>query len=60
MMSTRHVGEMVGTGKIHYATKGEIIKPDAIRDYNRSMGGVDTLSRVITVFNSKARFEMVP
>ena len=55
MMSTRHVGELVGTGKIHYATKDEIIKPDAIRDYNRSMGGVDTLSRVIKPYSIQKR-----
>lgn len=46
MMSTRHTGELVDTGKIHYQSKEEIIKPDFIRDYNRSMGGVDTLSRI--------------
>ena len=55
MLSTRHVGELVGTGKVHYATKDEIIKPDAIRDYNKSMGGVDTLSRVIIPYSIQKR-----
>ena len=40
MMSTRHVGILVGTGKMHYASKDEIIKPDVIKDYNKSMGNL--------------------
>ena len=47
MMSTRHVGELVDTGKINFSTKYPIIKPDVIKDYNKLMGGVDTLSHVI-------------
>ena len=47
MMSTKHTGELVATGKIHFSTKNEIKKPHVIKDYNGTMGGVDTLSRVV-------------
>ena len=46
MMSTKHVGKLVDTDKIHFSTKQPIIKPDVIKDYYSTMGGVDTLSRV--------------
>ena len=55
MMSTRHVGELVDTGKIHFSTKDPIIKPDVIKDYNKSMGRVDTLSRVIKPYSIQKR-----
>ena len=51
MMSTKHTGEIVATGKIHFSSKQEIMKPDVIKDYNSTMGGVDTLSRVITPYS---------
>ena len=44
---TKHIGELVGDGKIHYSSKKEIVKPDVIIEYNSSMGGVDNLSRVL-------------
>lgn len=47
-MSTKHTGKIVDTGNIHHATKLPIRKPDA--SYNKSIGGVDNLSRVIVLF----------
>ena len=44
MMSTKHIGELVNTGKIHFQSKAEVRKPDVIFDYNLNMGGVDNLS----------------
>ena len=46
-MSTKHVSELVNTGKFHFQSKVEVRKPDVIFDYNLNIGGVDTLSRVI-------------
>ena len=42
MMSTRHTGQLVGTGKIDFLSKEEIFKPNVIKNYNKTMGGVDT------------------
>ena len=46
MMSTRHTGQLVGTGKIDFLSKEEIFqkyfKPDVIKNYNKTMRGVDT------------------
>ena len=47
MISTKHTGELENTGKMHYASKKDIIKPDVIVEYNANMGGVDNLRRVI-------------
>ena len=55
MMSTKHTGNLVNTGKIHYATKQHIIKPDVIVDYNATMGGVDNLSRVIDPYSCQRK-----
>ena len=51
MMSTKHIGELVNTGKIHFQSKAEVRKPDIIFDYNLNMGGVDNLSQVIIPCN---------
>ena len=51
MLSTKHTGELVNTGRIHYASKKEIIKPNVIVEYNATMGGVDNLSRVIDPYS---------
>ena len=51
MLSTKHTGELVGTGKIHYSSKKEIVKPDVIIEYNSSMGGIDNLSRVLDPYS---------
>lgn len=50
MMSTKHTGELKESGKIHYATKLPIRKPDVIVSYNKTMGGVDNLSRVLVPY----------
>ena len=44
-MSTKHTSDLVLSGKIHYASKHEIINSDVIIEYNQTMGGVDNLSR---------------
>ena len=44
MLSTKH------TGKIDFRSKKFILKPDVIVEYNATMGGVDTLSRVINPY----------
>ena len=50
MMSTKHVGDIVDAGKLHHATKQQIRKPDVIVQYNKTMGGVDNLSRVLVPY----------
>ena len=55
MMSIKHTGELVATGKIHYSTKNEIIKPDVIIDYNGTMGGIDTFSRVVNPYSGQRK-----
>lgn len=55
MLSTIHVGELVDSGKKHHATQEIIYKPDVICDYNRTMGGVDLLSRVVIPYSCQRR-----
>ena len=55
MLSTKHTGELVGSGKIHYSSKKEIVKPDVIIEYNSSMGGVDNLSRVLDLYSCQRK-----
>ena len=50
MMSTKHVAELADTGKNHFQSKAEVRKPDVIVDYNRNMGSVDNLSRIIMTY----------
>ena len=50
LMSTRHTGAVIDSGKIHHSTDRPILKPDVIVSYNKSMGGVDNLSRVIVPY----------
>jgi len=49
MMSTKHTGVLKESGKIHHATKEPILKPDVIVEYNKTMGGIDNLSRVLVL-----------
>ena len=51
MMSTKHVGELVNTGKIHFQSKAEVRKPDVVFDYNLNIRGIDNLSQVIIPYN---------
>lgn len=51
MVSTKHVGERVNTGKFYFQSEVEVRKSDAIFDYKLNMGGVDTLSGVIIPYN---------
>ena len=51
MMSTKHTGLLVETGKVDYRSKANIFKPDVIVEYNKTMGGVDTLSGVINPYS---------
>ena len=51
MLLSRHTGELVDTGKADFASKENILKPDAIADYNQNVGGVDLLSRVIVPYS---------
>ena len=50
MASTKHMGKLVNSGKKHFQTEDEIVKPDVIVNCNRSIGDVDNLSRVIGPF----------
>lgn len=55
MLSTIHTGKLADTGRVHRTTGEPILNPDVILSYNSSMGGVDTLSRVIKPYNSQRR-----
>ena len=50
MLSTKHTGVLVDTGKNHFQTKQSIINPNIIVNYNQNMGGVDNLSKVIVPY----------
>ena len=50
-MSTKHVGELVNTGKIHFQSKAEVRKPDVVFDYNLNIRDIDNLSQVIIPYN---------
>ena len=47
MISIKQVSELLDTSKIHFQSNTKVRKPDVIVDYNRNMGGVNNLSRVI-------------
>ena len=55
MLSTIHIGAMVETEKKNRITGHAIKNPDVIADYNKTMGGVDTLSRVLIPYSSQRR-----
>ena len=43
------------SGKRNRATKEVIYKPDVIVDYNKTVGGVDLLSRVLIPYSTQRR-----
>ena len=47
MASTKHTGKLMNIKKKHFQTNKEIVQPDVNVNYNRSVSGVDNLSRVI-------------
>lgn len=55
MLSTMHTGAMHDSGKKKRDTDETIEKPDVILDYNKSMGGVDTLSRVLIPYSCQRK-----
>ena len=54
-MSTKYTGELVDTGKTHFQTKQNILKPEVIYEYSATIGGVDNLSRVIDPYNMQRK-----
>jgi hypothetical protein len=51
-MSTKHTGQLADTGSKHYANKQNILKPpDVIVEYNKTMRGVDNVSRVVIPYS---------
>ena len=55
VMSTKHPGELVDTGKTHFQRKQNILKPNVTHEYNVTMEGVDNLSRVINPYNMQCK-----
>ena len=51
MVSSIHVGELVDTEKVDFASEQNIAKPDAIVDYKENMGAFDFLSPVIVPYS---------
>lgn len=43
------------SGKTNRLTGEPVYKPDVIVDYNKTMGGVDTLSRVLIPYSSQRK-----
>ena len=55
MMSTKYTGELVDTGKTHFQTKQNILKPEVIHEYSVTIGVVDNLSRVIDPYDMQRK-----
>ena len=55
MLSTIHTTILVDSGKTNRVTNEPIRKPEVIVDYNKTMGGVDLVSRDIIPYNSQKR-----
>ena len=55
MCSTLHRGVMVPSGKVDRETKEDIMKPDAILDYNKFMGSVDRSDQLVQYLAMRRR-----
>ena len=55
MMSTKHTGKLVDTGKTQFHTKQNILKLDVVHEYSATMGGVDNLSKVVNPHNMQRK-----
>ena len=54
-LSTIHTNILVDSGKTNRKTNEPFRKPEVIIDYNKTMGAVDLVSRVIIPYNSQRR-----
>lgn len=52
MITTVHELKFCATGKKHYLTKENIIKPICVIDYNKNMGGIDNIDRQLSITES--------
>ncbi|XP_032687779.1 piggyBac transposable element-derived protein 4-like [Odontomachus brunneus] len=52
MLTSVHELEFRATGKKHYKTKEDIIKPTCVQDYNQNMGGIDNIDRQLSITES--------
>ena len=55
MLSTIHVVDLMDRSKKNRTTKEVIFKPDVIVDCNKTMSGVDRLSRVLIPYSTQRR-----
>lgn len=49
MITTVHEVGFCSTGKKHYHTQEDIVKPSCIHDYNKNMGGIDNIDRQLSL-----------
>ncbi|XP_018400066.1 PREDICTED: piggyBac transposable element-derived protein 4-like [Cyphomyrmex costatus] len=52
VITTVHELDFSATGKKHYRTNDDIIKPTCVIEYNRNMGGVDNIDRQLALTES--------
>lgn len=50
MLSIKHIDNLTDTGRKHLQTKQNIMKPNVIVDYKKSMSSVDSLNRKIVPY----------
>ena len=55
MLSTKHTNTLVDSGKTNRETNELIRKQEIIVDYNKTMGGIDLVSRVVIPYNLQTR-----